>query len=393
MKKLSQIINEAKQKLDIQDDTINYISTPELQKYMEIANKFLSEDSKNVISWLIDHPNYVEDLASKNANNALATFYDNGVPTTPMMKELYRWVANVVKSNRLLEIPVFQTKEQFDAILNKTVSPDEVIIDLTSEKGRNDIAKQYDPLVWKIARDFAGKSNFDLGELHAIGCEGLLRAMNKYGKKNTKSTSSDDNVKAYTFKSWAGYCIRIAILEAIKDQGHLVRIPRSQQAKERKEKGHNTRNTSISVETPIGKDKDGNTKRLIDKIGDYEREGKSLEERDNERLWAEIDNKLRKKFDDRTLEIFYSWFGLFGHEKLSGKEMMAKYGFRNPSNINANNYKVMNYMKSNPEMMNALRELYEFTTERQHDDDVEDRDYEPVRIPGVRFNDDGEIND
>ena len=96
MKKLSQIINEAKQKLDIQDDTINYISTPELQKYMEIANKFLSEDSKNVISWLIDHPNYVEDLASKNANNALATFYDNGVPTTPMMKELYRWVANVV---------------------------------------------------------------------------------------------------------------------------------------------------------------------------------------------------------------------------------------------------------------------------------------------------------
>ena len=390
MKKLSQIINEAKQKLDIQDDTINYISTPELQKYMEIANKFLSEDSKNVISWLIDHPNYVEDLASKNANNALATFYDNGVPTTPMMKELYRWVANVVKSNRLLEIPVFQTKEQFDAILNRTVSPDEVIIDLTSEKGRNDIAKQYDPLVWKIARDFAGKSNFDLSELHAIGCEGLVWAMNKYGKKNTKSTSSDENVKAYTFKSCAGYCIRIAILEAIKDQGHLVRIPRSQQAKERKEKGHNTRNTSISVETPVGKDKDGNTKRLIDKIGDYEREGKSLEERDNERLWAEIDNK---KFDDRTLEIFYSWFGLFGYEKLSRKEMMAKYGFRNPSNINANNYKVMNYMKSNPEMMNALRELYEFTTERQHDDDVEDRDYEPVRIPGVRFNDGDEVNE
>ena len=136
-----------------------------------------------------------------------------------------------------------------------------------------------------------------------------------------------------------------------------------------------------------------NCKSILDKIGDYEREGKSLEERDNERLWAEIDRKLRKKFDDRTLEIFYSWFGLFGYEKLSGKEMMAKYGFRNPSNINANNYKVMNYMKSSPEMMDALRELYEFTTERQHDDDTEDRDYEPVRIPGMRFNEDDEIND
>src|SRR5574344_2129247 len=100
MKKLSLIINEAKQKLDIQDDTINYISTEDLISYMDIAKNFLSEDAKNVINWLIDHPNYVEDLASKNANNALATFYDNGVPTTPMMKELYRWVGNVVKNNR-----------------------------------------------------------------------------------------------------------------------------------------------------------------------------------------------------------------------------------------------------------------------------------------------------
>ena len=388
MKKLSQIINEAKKKLDIQDDTINYISTPELQKYMEIADKFLSEDSKNVISWLIDHPNYVEDLASKNANNALATFYDNGIPTTPVMKELYRWVGNVVKNNRLLEIPVFQTKEQFNAIISKSVSPDEVIIDLSSERGRNEVAKKYDALVWKIARSYIGKSNFTLDDLHAIGYIGLVEAMNSYGKKTDRTKADDEHMVGFTFKSYAGYRIRIAILARIMDEGHVVRIPRSQQAKERKEKGYNTRNTSISVETPVGKDKEGNTKRLLDKIGDYERGGKSLEDADNERLWAEIDNKLRKKFDDRTLEIFYSWFGLFGYEKLSGKEIMAKYGFRNPSNINANNYKVMKYMKDDPEMLDALKELYEFTTERQHDDDIEDRDFEPIRIPGMRFNND-----
>ena len=388
MKKLSQIINEAKKKLDIQDDTINYISTSELQKYMEIADKFLSEDSKNVISWLIDHPNYVEDLASKNANNALATFYDNGIPTTPVMKELYRWVGNVVKNNRLLEIPVFQTKEQFNAIISKSVSPDEVIIDLSSERGRNEVAKKYDALVWKIARSYIGKSNFTLDDLHAIGYIGLVEAMNSYGKKTDRTKADDEHMVGFTFKSYAGYRIRIAILARIMDEGHVVRIPRSQQAKERKEKGYNTRNTSISVETPVGKDKEGNTKRLLDKIGDYERGGKSLEDADNERLWAEIDNKLRKKFDDRTLEIFYSWFGLFGYEKLSGKEIMAKYGFRNPSNINANNYKVMKYMKDDPEMLDALKELYEFTTERQHDDDIEDRDFEPIRIPGMRFNND-----
>ena len=46
MKKLSQIINEAKQKLDIQDDTINYISTEDLISYSDIAKKFLSDDTK-----------------------------------------------------------------------------------------------------------------------------------------------------------------------------------------------------------------------------------------------------------------------------------------------------------------------------------------------------------
>ena len=51
MKKLSQIINEAKKKLDIQDDTINYINTEDLASYMEIAKKFLSEDTKNIINW------------------------------------------------------------------------------------------------------------------------------------------------------------------------------------------------------------------------------------------------------------------------------------------------------------------------------------------------------
>ena len=71
---------------------------------------------------------------------------------------------------------------------------------------------------------------------------------------------------------------------------------------------------------------------------------------------------------------------------------MAKYGLRNPSNITVNNTKVMKYMREDPEMLEALKELYEFTTERQHDDDIEDRDFEPIRIPGLKFNDDEDLD-
>ena len=380
MKKLSTIVNEAKQPLEIQDDTINNISTADLVKYKEITKKFLSEEGKNILDWLIEHPNYVKELASPNANNALATFYDNGVPKTPGMKDLYKWVGKVVKANRLLEIPVFQTKEQFEGILTKAVSPDEIILDLSSDAGRNEIAKRYDALVWKVARGFIGKSNFGLDELYAMGLEGLVHAMNTYGKKTDKSEATDEQVKGYTFKSWAAYRIRISILESIKDLGHLVRVPRSQQAKERREKGANTRNHSVSVETPVGKDKDGNTKRLLDKIGDYERAGKSMEDEDNARLWANIHAKLSKKFDERTLEIFYSKWGVNGYEKRSGKETMEKYGFKNQSNINAIVGKVMHYMVTDPKMKEALLELYEFNEARKHDDDMEDNMFEARKL-------------
>lgn len=376
MKTLSNIINEAKQPLDIQDDTINYISGAELRQYLVIADKFISADAKDVINWLIEHPNYVDDIAGPNADNALATFYDNGVPSTPVMKELYKSLGKVIKNGRMLEIPVFQTKEQFEAILDKKVSPDEIILDLTTEKGRNEIAKKYEPMAWKIARSYVGRSNLDLEELYAIGMEGIVWAMNKYGKKNDKSTASDENVKAYTFHSWVSYCIRIAILEAIKDQGHLVRVPRSQQSKEKTEKGHMTKNYSISMETPVGRDKDGNSRRLSDKIGDYERAGKSLEDEDNARLWEHIHKLLKKKFDDRTLDIFYDKWGVNGHKKLSGKELMEKYGFNAQSNINFVCSKVINYMMKNPETKEALLELYEFVESRNHDNDMEDNVFE-----------------
>ena len=384
MKTLVQLVKEAKEKLEIQEGSINKISKEKLEEYLKIAKKFLSEDAKNIINWLINHPNYTKELASGNAENTLATFYNNGTPKVQEFKELYKWISNVVKSNRLLEIPVFQTKEQFDSILNKSVSPDEIIIDLSSERGRNELAKKYDPLVWKIAREFNGKSEFSLEELHAIGAAGLVDAMNTYGKKTNKSEASDEQVKGFTFTSWASWRIRIWILENIKDQGHLVRIPRSVQAKERQETGRNTKSNSISVETPVGKDKDGNSKTLLDKIGDYERAGKSLEEVDNEKLWKAIHKKLQSKFDDKTLDVFYSWFGLNGAKKLSGKELMDKYGFKNQANITAIKNKVLAYMTHDKQMFNALKELYEFTNECRANNDLEDRDYEAVRFSGNR---------
>ena len=146
MRKFTQI-SEAKAVLDIQPNSINYISSKDLESYLTIAGKFIMPETKEIINWLIvNNETYLHDLDPKmSADNALASFYDAGIPSKENLKELYKLVGKVVKADRLMEIPVFQTKEQFNAIITKKVSPDEILLDLKTEKGRAAAYTKYMP--------------------------------------------------------------------------------------------------------------------------------------------------------------------------------------------------------------------------------------------------------
>ena len=121
MKNFSEF-NEAKkaEELNIQDDTINYANVEDLKSYLTIANKYLSPETKEIIDWLIvNNETYLHDLDPKGtAENALAAFYNRGVPSEEDLKELYKCIGKVKLADRLLEIPVFQTKEQFQEFCN-----------------------------------------------------------------------------------------------------------------------------------------------------------------------------------------------------------------------------------------------------------------------------------
>lgn len=400
MRKLSQVLNEAKKNLEIQDDTVNYVSEKDLKAYLEICKKFLNEDSFYVIDWLINNNNtYVKDFTDKkdSSGNALADFYNAGVPKDASLKELYKHIGLLSKAGLLMQIPVFLQKKQLDDILSKKVAPDEIFLDLTTEKGRNEVAKKYNKLVWKIARSFNGKSSFTLDELYSIGLEGLTYAMNNYGKSQTQtqkkktSKQSDEELddmlnsekekarKQYTFLSYAGYMIRISILEAIKNESHLVRVPISQQNKERKETGKNTKSNSVSGDATVGYDKNGNGKSLFDTIGASTKGGNEFDNDDAEKLWKDVKSILSKKFSEKVLGIFYDFTGIFGHEKLSGKEIMKKYGLKNPSEITANNFKVKSFMYNDKTVKKLITELYTLYQECQQEYE-DDSLYDPVKL-------------
>lgn len=389
MKKLSEFVVEAKS-LDIQDNVMNFISAAKLKQYLNIADKFISQEAKEIINWLIvNNATYMKEIGS------LQDFYSKGKPKDSKLQELYKWIGVLNKSHRLMEVPVFQSEEQFNGILKKEISPDEILLDLKSTKGRNAVAKKYTPLVWKIARGFNGKSSFSLDDLFAFGMEGLTWAMNSYGKsseetqkkkgknKEGEETAEDmkkelEKRKSFTFLSFASYMIRIAILENIKNSSHLVRIPVSIQNKERKETGRNTKQTSVSGEAPIGGDEDG--KGIFGKIDSKEDADASLDQQDISKLWKMIVKMLEKKFSEKQLDIFYSMNGLFGHEKLKGKEIMKKYSLKNPSEISNSNWKVLNYIQTTPELKKAFAELYSLYKECLNDEDRRNADPSVYRV-------------
>lgn len=384
MRKFSQI-NEARKAegLNIQEDTINYINANDLKSYLEITNKFLSNEAKDIINWLIvNNKTYLHDLdPDMEAENALAAFYDKGVPKKDDLKELYKCIGTLAKKDRLLEIPVFLTKDQFEDIINKKVSPDEILLDLVTDKGREKVVKQYTPLIHKIINQWIGKSNLGVDDLISVAYEGITYAMNRFGKRKVRGedgkwieAEKDEKVTKYSFKQYAAYCIDNAIREEIKHKSHIVRVPASQQTKERKEKGFNTKTYAVSGEKKVGHDSDGSGKTLFDYIDTGENGYKGVDSEDLEKLWKYVYTKLDENFKKRDLEIFYSLFGLNGYKQIKGKELAKKYGIV-PSAITPIKVKIIRFIRSDKKLFDAFNEILAIVGEAKQDKYNEEDQY------------------
>ena len=393
MRRISQI-DEAKAVLDIQDDTVNYLTAAQIKKYLQIADKFIGEEAKYICQWLIDNNStYIKKFSKNDSENALADFYAQGVPNDKSLSELYKALGTLNKKGRLLEVPVFQNKEQFDDIIAKKISPDEILLDLVSERGRNEVAKKYAPLVYKIAKTWVGKAELSYDELVSAGFEGLLNAMNTYGKKSNKQAKKEQEtgvemdmskIKSYTFLSYASQMIRNRILGDVQDS-HLVRIPLSQQRKEKEEKGFIAKSNSVSGDQSIGQNKDGEGQTLFDIIGGMENPGLKVDREEIDKLWKQICKALEDKFGPKTMDIFYNYFGWGGRKQLSGKEMAKKYGYKSPASITTEVVKVINYIKKDPKIYARFVDIYELIKEHREDvDEYEDTTYdEPVSVSAL----------
>lgn len=400
MKSFIKSLNESKKTAFEVTDSINYISAEDLDTYLKVANKFISDEAKEVINWLkVNNKTYLHDLdPSMKADNALAAFYNAGVPKDEHFKELYKMLGKVIKAGNWMQIPVFLTKEQFEAIINKKCAVDEILIgDLWSctdgsvyniytakthsgapltpqaQKNREKLTTKYMPIVYKIVNQYVGKANVPYEDLITAGLEGLVQAMNCYGlphKRNETTGKWEEAEKIdrhtnYTFGQFAGMYIRNHILTEIKDS-HLVRLPNSEQARQREEQGYNTKNNSISGDATIGRNTDGKGKTVFDTISDMTAGGsEDLNQADMDKLWSSIYEILEKEFDPKWLELFYRVYGLHGYEKadrMKQKDIAKEFGLA-PNTANLRLKKIINFIKQNPTLNKLFGDIRDIKNE------------------------------
>ena len=431
MKKFSQLITETRG-VSAQSNSLNKLSVKQIEKYLEVADKFISDEAKNICKWLIDNNEDYEKKLPKGAeNNSLIDFYNRGIPKNEDYVDLYNWIKAVIKSDRPLEIPTLLTQDQYDLIVGDkkapegtVITPDSIIMGLyldpdsaEGKKARNAIANKYMPLVHKIVNSWIGKSSLDKDELFSNGLYGLTYAMDTYGKKSKKAANKEqkelerlraeaeqnganpdditlDNVdvvdmdkyKDYPFLQYAAQMIRVWILEAIKNDSHLVRIPISKQKREKEEKGFIAKDNSVSGDKRLG-GKDGEEgKSIFDLVGGMENPGKAMDKAEIDRLWDEILDELEKKFGPKTMDIFKNHFGFGlanGEKRISGKEMAKKYGYTSPSSITAEITKVLNFIRKDSRTFKKFQDIAFLMREAKHDEDEYDNDNEPIYVDAL----------
>jgi len=378
MKQLSSFVKKTTKKIE-SANSVGFLDESQLKNYLNTVKDLLSDEAINVINWLItNNKTYVKDLGGTETDsetkNILADFYNAGKPSDEKLKVLWDYINELVSKDRVLEIPVFQSKNDFNKIINKELPLDYVVLRLDTPDGKEEIVNKYNRLIEKIIHQWDGKSNFSHDELRSVAYEATTYAINNFGKRGKRGKADDDSYINKTFGQYLAYQIRCLILEEIKNLSHTVRIPVAQQRKEKQSKGTNTRNYTVSGDKIIkkGKDGDGN-KSIFDFIGVPDVGSSSnLDNEDMDKLWKAALKQLENKFSKLNMDIFYSFFGINGYKKLKNKELSAKYGVV-PSQITYYIHKIISYIKTDPKIKKMFGEIndlmHECMNEREKEDD------------------------
>lgn len=180
--------------------------------------------------------------------------------------------------------------------------------ELYSEQSLTDLVRSYEPLMNKIVKQFYSKNKTPWEELKSYAYEGLILATRKY----------DSNKSKMTFTQYAAYAIRNNILNSLTNDSRLVRMNAYQLGKAKEEERSTFTTTSMS--TISGETGPDEVSREY-KYGLYENASFS-----EENIFDYIYNLLKSRYNDRDLDIFYSYYGINADQPETLVEISSRIG-------------------------------------------------------------------
>lgn len=227
-------------------------------------------------------------------------------------------------------------------------------------KNYNEAVKNYQGLVWMITKQFIGKSQIPAEDLMGSAWEGLFWAVDDYNEKSK-----------LTFKQFAGFRIKYAILAAIENEGRLVRLPKSAQQRERAKLGYNMKYDHVSGENPIKGSGTSVKNTYFDMVPGNDNVSDSIENTDMTNLMRRIWLNVEKKFGSRDTEIFKMFYGFETGEKLKAAEIAEAVGCTKVQ-VSQAVKRIKDYMKTNTAMRRALSELRDIINVGKHSQSLND---------------------
>ena len=204
-----------------------------------------------------------------------------------------------------------------------------------TQQEKEEFARLYTPLVYKIALQNKDKSPLEYSDLLGFGFEGLADAMNTYNPS-----------MGQTFMQYAAYRIYYFIKNGSYEEGHIVKFSAYLQDQAKK----NGLPTFISQSIESTFDEDGECTLNLPQLKE---DPKYM---DIEQALEKIQNFVKHNFNKKYVDVFFKTFGLAGKDEVSRVKIAKQYKVTSASITYINN-RIINAIKANDDLREELETL------------------------------------
>lgn len=270
-------------------------------------------------------------------------------------KDIIKLCKAIGDESRIL--PQMLTASQREALINKKIEVEDLMLDLESQKGRETIIKKYGALIEKLIRQYVDKCPLSKEDLRSAAMVGLINAMNTY--KNPEELEKLGKTGKMNFTSYAAFCIKHQIIEDITNYGTDVKISRYYQNK-LKDEGESVMR-EISIDNTLFND-DGDKAANLDTFFGLADDDTQIDNYEKEDIYKKLFKYIESKFSTRDCIILYKTWGVNGYKREKVKDIAKELGISSPAVVQACN-RIIKFISTDKYCKNLYKDLLESLTD------------------------------